>query len=317
MKSNNLVMIFGGALLFLLGLVVGLLSAGGADVEDIDAAVAERLDASTAAADGRFAQLESTIGQLSTDMNGRLDELRTGVDSGTRTVGDVATRLGTDLEGLGQSLTSKIDTATTAHLAALESGLAGLRGRISGAPAAAGAAATAEDAAAPAASAAAPADPGAAPEGHGPGQTAVLSDGALRVFVSRVDAAAGTARLRVNGTDMTLAAGQSATLPSADGDCRLTLDAVDGGLAAVSGACGDALPAPEGTAPGTAVQLAEGLRVFVSAVGDAGARIAINGVETRVVPVGEAVEVEVGEQTCAVSVENVDRGHVALGYVCG
>jgi hypothetical protein len=309
MKGNNLVMILGGGLLFLLGLVIGLLSAGGADVEDVDAAVAQRLDAAAEAADGRFAQLESTIGQLSTDLNGRLDELRTGVDSGTRTVGDVATRLGSDLEGLGQSLTSKIETSTASHLAALESGLAGLRGRISEAPAA-------EGAAAPPANAA-PADPAAAPEGHGPGQTAVLSDGALRVFVSRIDEAAGTARVQVNGTDMTLTVGQPETLASAQGDCRVTLDAVAQGQAAVSGACGDALPAPEGTAPGTTVQLAEGLRVFVSGVAEDGARIAINGVDTQLVPVGQSVEVTVGEQTCSVSVENIDRGHVALGYVCG
>ncbi len=309
MKGNTWVTILGGALLFAFGLVIGLLSAGGgADVEEIDAAIARRLDAATEAEAGRIAGLESRIGELSTDVGGRLDAIRTGVDSGTQTVGDVATKLGGDLEGLGQSLTSKIDTATASHLAALESGLAGLRGRISGAPAAESAAAS---------PAAAPADPGAPPEGHGAGQTAILSDGALSVFVSRVDDEAGTARVRVNGTDMTLAVGQSETLESAQGDCRVTLDAIDRGHAAVSGACGDALPAPEGTAAGATVELAEGLRVFVSGVTDAGARIAINGVDTQVVPIGQSVEVAVGEQTCSVSVENVDRGRVALGYVCG
>jgi hypothetical protein len=65
------------------------------------------------------------------------------------------------------------------------------------------------------------------------------------------------------------------------------------------------------------VTLADGLSVFVSGVTDSAARIAINGVATETVPVGESVEVEVGEQACRVSVESVDRGHVALGYVCG
>ena len=36
------------------------------------------------------------------------------------------------------------------------------------------------------------------------------------------------------------------------------------------------------------VDLAEGLRVFVSGVTDSGARIAVNGVESQTVPLGEA-----------------------------
>ncbi len=313
MKNNTLVMAVGGALLFVLGLVIGLLSGGGASVEEIDAAVAKRIDAASSAEAERIAALESSLGQLSTDVGGRLDQIGTGVDSSAKAVGDVGSKLGTDLEGLGQSLSTKIDTATASHLAALESGLAGLRGQISEVPAAAPAEGGGAE---PAAQAAAPADPGTPPAGIGAGQTAILSDGAMRVFISRVDDAGGTAHVRVNGNDMALSVGQSETFSGDGGDCRVTLDAIDRGHATVSGACGDALPAPEGTAPGTSVQLADGLRVFVSGVTDGGVRLAVNGVATQLVPVGEAIDVTVGEQTCSVSVENVDRGRVALGYVC-
>ena len=120
-----------------------------------------------------------------------------------------------------------------------------------------------------------------------------------------------------NGTDLTLSVGQSQTLSGRAGECKVTLDALDRGHATVSGACGDALPAPAGAAPGSIVDLAEGLRVFVSGVTDAGARIAVNGVETRTVPLGESIDVKVGDQACRVSVESIDRGRVALGYVCG
>jgi hypothetical protein len=309
MQKNHLMAIAGGALLFLLGLVIGI-SVGGPDTEAIEAAVAGRIDAATAAQSERIGKLEESVAALGS----RLDGLGGNVDAGAKAVGDVGAKLGDTLATLGQSLSEAIETSKSASLAALESGLAGLRGQISSAPAAA----PEDEAAAPAAAPApAPADPGTPPEGITAGETAILSDGALRVFLSRVDEAAGTADVRANGADLTLAVGQPQTVASAAGDCEVSLDALDRGHAAVSGACGDALPAPEGAAPGTMVDLAEGLRVFISGVTDEGARIAVNGVETQTVRLGEAVEVRVGEEVCRVSVESVDRGHVALGYVCG
>jgi hypothetical protein len=308
MQKNQLMAIAGGAVLFLLGLAVGI-SLGGPDTDEIEAAVASRIDAATTAHSERIGKLEESVAALGS----RLDGLGGDVDAGAKAVGDVGAKLGDTLETLRRSLSEAIESSKSASLDALESGLAGLRGQISSAPAAA----PEEEAAAPAAAAPAPADPGAPPAGIAAGETAVLSDGALRVFLSRIDEASGTADVRANGADLSLAVGEPQTVASAAGDCQVTLDALDRGHAALSGACGDALPAPEGAAPGTMVELAEGLRVFVSGVTDEGARIAINGVETRTVPLGEAVEVEVGEETCRVSVEGVDRGHVALGYVCG
>ena len=43
----------------------------------------------------------------------------------------------------------------------------------------------------------------------------------------------------------------------------------------------------------------------------------MNGVETVTLAVGEGVEATAGDKTCRVTVESVDRGRVALGYVCG
>ena len=305
MRKEYLIAIAGGALLFLLGLVIGI-SAGGPDTDEIEKAVADRIDAATAAEADRIGKIEESVAALGS----RLDGIGGNVDAGTKAVGDVGAKLGDTLAGLGQSLGEAIETSKSASLAALESGLAGLRGQIDAVPPAA----PAEEAPAP--TAAAP-EPGAAPSGISAGQTAVLSDGALRVFVTRVDDAAGSARLMANGTDLTLSVGQSQTLSGRAGECKVTLDALDRGHATVSGACGDALPAPAGAAPGSIVDLAEGLRVFVSGVTDAGARIAVNGVETRTVPLGKSMDVKVGDQACRVSVESIDRGRVALGYVCG
>lgn len=302
--NKGLVTAAGGLVLFLLGLVIGL-AAGGPSATDIEAAVGKRFDEAAAVQNERIAAIEAGVDGLKSDLSGRIDGLGSGVEAGKQAVAGI----GADIQGLGQSIATAVESASASQLAAIESGLAGLRGQIA-APAAAPAAP--EDGAA-----AAPAAASAPVEGFGPGETAVLSDGALRVFVSRVDDAAQTAAVRVNGDDMALAVGKPQTLATDAGDCRLALDAVGGGKAAISAACGDALPAPDGIAPGETVALTDGLRVFVSGVVGDAARIAVNGVQTQLVKVGEAVEAKAGEQACAVSVTGIDRGRVALGYTCG
>lgn len=299
----------GGAIIFVVGLLIGLMAGGGSDVEEIEAAIAKRLDAAAASENERLAALEANLG-------GRLDQIGSGVEASAAAAGEAASKLGADVQGLGQALAGAIESSAASSLAAVQSGLEGLRAASPAEPAAPAHETTAsaeapEAAALEAAAAAAPV------EGFGPGETAILGDGALRVFVSRIDAEAGTARLRVGGTDLTLAAGASEMLAGEGGACRLTLDAVGGGKAALSAACGDALPAPVGAAPGVTVNLAEGLRVFVSGATEAGARIAVNGVATQVVPVGQSVDVAVGERACTVTVEGVDRGRVALAGACG
>jgi hypothetical protein len=308
MTRNQLLL--GGACLLLVGLLVGYAAgSGGPDIEDIDAAIAERLDAAGAAEAERLAALETRLGELT----GRLDAIESGVSSGAETAAGVGERIGGDLAALGSTLGDRIQDTAAAHLAAIESGIASLRSEL-----ATRRAAPAEPAAPTPPAPANPAAEGTPPAGQGVGETALLSDGAVRVFVSRVDDAAGSARLGINGAQATLKPGESHTFPSDGQDCRVTLAAIDRGHVVLAGGCGDDLPQPEGASAGTTVALGDGaVRVFVSGVTDEGARIAVNGVETRTVPVGEAIEVRVGEEDCRVSVLSIDRGHVALDYACG
>ncbi len=313
--------LLGALCLLLLGLLVGYFAgSGGPNLDDIDAAVAARVDAADKASAERVAGLETRIDDLST----RLDDIKAQVASGSDAVAGVGDKLDTDVEkissdigGVAKSVGDQIETATAAHLAALESGLSGLRADLS-----TGSAATpADEAPAPAAAAStaeptAAAERGTAPAGQSAGETAELSDGAIRVFVSRVDDSAGTARLNINGTNATLGSGQSQTFTANGSDCRVTLAAIDRGHVVLAGGCGGDLPEPEGTAPGNTVTLGDGAaRVFVSGITGKGARIAINGVESHTVAAGELVDV--GDKGCKVTVKSIDRGHVALDYACG
>jgi hypothetical protein len=307
MQTNRIVAIVGGAVLFILGLVIGAAISGGPDLEDIDAAVAKRIDDAHAREEERIGKLEAGLTQLAGDLGARIDGISGTVDTGAKSVANVGEKIGTDVEALGQSLQGAIEKSSSEHLAALESGLASLRGQMSAAAPSAGG----EQPAAPAAAAEAPEN------GYGPGEAAALSDGALHAFVSRLDEEKGEAHVRANGTDLVLAVGKPETVSGQNGDCQLTLDALGGGKAALSAVCGDALPEPAGVAPGAVVDLAEGLRVFVSGVSETGARIAVNGVQTVTVPLGQSVEAQAGDKACTVPVDAIDRGRVALGYTCG
>ncbi len=133
------------------------------------------------------------------------------------------------------------------------------------------------------------------------GGTAMLADGALRVFLSGVNAEAGTARVAVNGRSLaTLALGETTEA----GDCTVTLTGLGTGTATVDGSCGAATTAvaaaaPEGSGEGTEVQvggtavLADGaLRVFLSSFDEAAgtARVAVNGTGLRALSMAQPVE---------------------------
>ena len=53
MTTNRIAAIVGGAALFILGLIIGAAISGGPSVEEIDAAVAKRIDAASASEDRR------------------------------------------------------------------------------------------------------------------------------------------------------------------------------------------------------------------------------------------------------------------------
>jgi len=148
---------------------------------------------------------------------------------------------------------------------------------------------------------------------RGVGETFVLAGGAVRAFVQRVDAEAGTALLSVNGAAAQLSPGEAITVRHSAGACRLALGEVGSDGVRISSDCD--MPAGEGTAygPGEMASLGDGqLRVFVSGIlGDA-ARLAINGLDTQSLRVGESHAVE----NCTLSVTGIRGNRVLLDGGC-
>ena len=327
MSRNNLLI---AAVILLVGLIVGYAAgSGGPNLRDIDAVVGKRVDAAMAAQDEKVAALGTRIDDLTSGLDGkvedlgsRLDGIASKVDAGSQAVSGVSDKIGSDITDLGKEIGDLVQSSGASHLAALESGFSDLRSEMKsgsgGQPAAAAASSGTGGGAKPASSKqATAAASGTPPAGQAAGDTAILSDGKVRVFVSRVDDDAGKARLTINGTAATLAPGESKTFTADGQDCRVTLAALDRGHVVVAGGCGSDLPAPEGTPAGSTATLDDGVRVFVSGVTADGARIAVNGFDTKTVKVGEAVDVQMDGKACTVTVQGIDRGRVSLDSNCG
>ena len=326
-----------GVVALLVGFVLGNVTGNsGPDIKEIEAMMSERMAPASEAMDGMGASMKEQFAALSERLDA-LDEKATaaadssGLDS-----------LGAQIETLAGDLKSSI----AAQSDAAAQSIAALGDRIGSAAqnataevndAAAAAADAASDAAAEAAEIAETGVEAGSAEGLGAGATAILADGSVRAFVSRVTE--DGARVSVNGELVTLAVGES----TAAGDCSVTLDGIDGGKASLSAACtgegdasgedaaaaeapaeGDAAAATEEAAPieggtgiGQTAMLGDGaVRVFVSGIGADGssARIAVNGVETRTVAAGDSIET--GEEGCTVTVDAIGAGSVALSYGC-
>ncbi|MEY8830674.1 hypothetical protein AB9K34_20065 [Sedimentitalea sp. XS_ASV28] len=70
--------------------------------------------------------------------------------------------------------------------------------------------------------------------------------------------------------------------------------------------------------PGEVLMLADGaLRVFVSGVVNGKARLAVNGLSTQVVAVGDSVTTDVDGKSCTVSVAAIRENRVGLTGDCG
>jgi hypothetical protein len=165
--------------------------------------------------------------QLAAQEEARLAKLETAIGSVDVRVGELGTRLG-DVEGalaaLGESqsgrmtsLGERLDSIGSDVSAALAERLEKLRTEVT---------------------ALAPGE--APPTGSGAGTaiavgaTGVLADGKLRVFVSTLDAAAGTARVALNGTE-TVELKMSE--PVRAGDCQVTLTGIGDGTATIDAGC--------------------------------------------------------------------------------
>ncbi|GFE52003.1 hypothetical protein So717_37560 [Roseobacter cerasinus] len=80
--------------------------------------------------------------------------------------------------------------------------------------------------------------PPAPEDGHTPGTTVSLADGALRVFVSALAADGSSARLAVNGIDVVaVASGTSIDVAAGDQACTLTVTGVGNGMVGLEGSC--------------------------------------------------------------------------------
>jgi hypothetical protein len=150
---------------------------------------------------------------------------------------------------------------------------------------------------------------------RGVGETFVLAGGAVRAFVQRTDTEGGRALLAVNRVSSNLAVGETVVVSHAEGVCRVGVASVTADGVRIGSDCNtpaDAAALGDAYAPGHLAMLADGqLRVFVSGIFGDEARLAINGLETLRVRVGDTQSVTVGEASCSVSVNGI-RGNAVL-----
>ncbi|ETX28549.1 hypothetical protein [Roseivivax isoporae] len=276
-----------------------------------------------------LAPLQEEVSGLRSSMEEELATLRGALQEGLSAAADAQAGLQESLSGLGEGLGS-LSTALSAMGPGGGAGgdAASGGGGDASAPAPEGSgsdAASSDDAASgedgATEEAAAEPSPEPAPETGdelSPGMTAIFADGAVRVFVSRIDTETGTARLIMNGAPAVLPA-NAKRIVAGDGEpCLVRLDGVNESGAQISAMCGADIPEPEGVGMGETAMLGDGAaRVFVSGVSADGltARVAVNGISPQQVRVGESVPA--GTEGCTVSVDDIDRGHVTFGYACG
>ncbi|WP_306133526.1 hypothetical protein [Roseivivax marinus] len=277
---------------------------------------------SVAALDERLAAIEEQLSGMGgtaeavSALESQVAELRGAVDQGLSASADAQEGLEGALSGLGEGLSGLAGALSAMGGLSEMAGGSGSGGSGSGTQTAdgeSGAGGQEPQAQSPAAQAVAEAGE---LEGIAAGETASFADGAVRVFVSRVDAEAGAARLSINGALAALSTGETYEADTEGGPCMVALDSVSGRRAVVSAACGDALPAPEGARAGNTIRLANGdVRVFVSGVSadSTSARIAVNGVVPQTVALGDSVDAGDG---CSVTVDGIDRGHVSVSSDC-
>lgn len=321
MEFDRTAMIGAGAFLAGAAITYAIGSSGRAELE---AQIRQQGDvlASVSELDGRVAEIQ-----------GRIDGVVASVEVMAASEGAQSETLTGRIQALGSTLEESVGSVGTMVSEAVARDLQEIQAamsRLAERPAAAAATAAAGGSGAAAATEDGTGEapgPGAGEE-LGIGQTTSFGDGALRVFLSSVRPEEGTARVAVNGVEAsTLALGD----PLRSGECSLSLTGFVPGGATLDGSCGlgagadpdaaAAVPAaPEGSgseiAVGQTASLADGaLRVFLSAADpDAGtARLAINGVTTTAVSLGEAVAAD----GCAVTLTGFAADGAMVAGSCG
>lgn len=300
----------GGAVI---GLLVGLFVGNDTLDEDVTRLVREEIAPVNAAAKDQGSTLEA--------LSARLDALDAAVADGAAATGALAASVGDKIEGLRDTLGGTISDTASSQAEALKAALAEMSASVEGwtrsalEPASPPETAVIENTAQAAASSVAAGDAGPV---VGVGETALFADGGVRAFVSRVTGE--TAVVSINGAASTIAAGNAVVVRYADGSCRVGVAQVSGDGAVITSDCDAPVAAGDGTAgaPGEVVMLADGaLRVFVSGVVNGNARLAVNGLSTQVVAVGDAATVDVAGTSCTVSVTGIRGDMVGLTGSCG
>ncbi|MFK7941796.1 MAG: hypothetical protein AB8B85_02600 [Paracoccaceae bacterium] len=329
MKSESMFMGLGG---LVLGVFVGMnVGNSGADkserriMSDVDSTVAA-MQEQVLALDGRLAGLEDSIAAGEASRASLSEQIDGAVSA-----------LSDNLGNMSASMAASIAEADAAQAAAMEERFAALSGSIGKMASTAAAPAPVETAIA-AAPATAEETPASTAQGTKVGQTASLLDGKARVFVSGMDADAGTVRVAVNGQGLAMLGGALPVTFDTDGEtCTLNLDALDAGGAHMSAACIAAVetvvtPTPGPTAsqeavasggepkgPGQTAWLLDGkARIFVSGVdADAGtARVAINGLSTAVLGGTRPVTFDAEGATCTLQLDDLVEGRVKMSASC-
>lgn len=321
--------IFVGVGAFIAGAILGLVVApDGTSVEDIEAALSDRFAAVEAAASESGTASGAAVEQMIADMGARLTAIEDAIGADGSAQAEMMETLRGEIADQMSALSTQGD-ALAAEFANLgetlsEQDRAVMAPEPSDAAEEAASEAETAEAATETGTEAGASDnidgDGGAFVGIGAGETQSFGDGALRVTVSRVDARANAARLSVNGQWLRMGVGDTVSvLGDAGLYCRLTLSGLMERQVSTIAACGDDLPEPEGARPGELLLMADGaIRAFISGVATDGqaARVALNGVGTEVLGLGESVDVEVDGAACTVTLEDIDRAHVALSTSC-
>lgn len=103
----------------------------------------------------------------------------------------------------------------------------------------------------------------------------------------------------------------------ASGTCLVGLSGVSRSRAEITSDCDAPLSGPTVSVGETVTLTDRALRVFLSGAIDGDARLAINGLQTRMVSVGEAFSVEAGDRTCTVRARGIRGNALGVTASCG
>jgi hypothetical protein len=250
--SENLFFIGGGA--GALGLLIGFLI-GDTDEQEIAEEIGAYMNAGKetveAASAEQMAQMAETVAALGAQVTGLEEQLainaeqQAASDAATKDKLDAAvaaleTKIGTVASDVGKMVSDSGAEQTAKIEAALAGGMADLQGSLETMAAAVPVATVAAAATGSAEETQPEPEPVVEIDGTKVGETELLMDGAVRVFVSGLDADAGTARVAVNGLGTQILGGWEKVTFSADGkDCLLQLDDIVEGHVQMSADCAE------------------------------------------------------------------------------